>query len=149
MNKYLLILLFHFSILLSAQQKITFSYDAAGNQINRELCLNCTSKKVEESPKEIEALAEDDLLKFSPADVISYYPNPVKEELYLQWQLTSDNYVTTIHVYGMTGQLLRTYHANVSINSLNIPFQSYPSGVYMVLLSYKGGGEKSIKIIKQ
>lgn len=149
MNKYLLILLFHFSILLSAQQKITFSYDAAGNQINRELCLNCTSKKVEEFPKEIEALAEDDLLKFSPQDVISYYPNPVKEELYLQWQLTPDNYVSSIHVYSVTGQILRTYQGNESINSLNIPFQSYPSGIYLVLLTYKNGGEKTIKIIKQ
>lgn len=149
MNKYLLILLFHFSILVSAQQKITFSYDSSGNQINRELCLSCTSKKVEESPKEIEALVEDDLLKFSPQDVISYYPNPVKEELYLQWQLTPDNYVSSIHVYNVTGQVLRTYQGNESINSLNIPFQSYPSGVYLVLLSYKNGGEKTIKIIKQ
>lgn len=149
MSKYLFILFFHFSILLSAQQKITFSYDAAGNQTNRELCLNCASKKVEQCPKEIEALVEDDLLKFSPQDVVSYYPNPVKEELYLQWQLTPDNYVSSIHVYNVTGQVLRTYQGNESINRLNIPFQSYPSGIYLVLLSYKDGGEKTIKIIKQ
>jgi hypothetical protein len=99
--------------------------------------------------KEIEALTEDDLLKFSPEDVISYYPNPVKEELYLQWQLGQDNYVTLIHIYSLTGQVLRTYQGSATMNNLSIPFQSYPTGVYLVLLSYKDGGDKSIKIIKQ
>lgn len=151
MNKYLFVIVLQFCFSANAQQKITFGYDQAGNQVLRELCLSgcsVSAKHIEEI-KEIEALTEDDLLKFSPEDVISYYPNPVKEELYLQWQLADANYVTTIHVYAMTGQLLRTYQGNESINNLNIPFQNYPSGVYLVLLSYKDGGEKSIKIIKQ
>lgn len=150
MSKYLpAILLLFFCLVATAQTKITFGYDSAGNQITRELCLTCASKKVDDVSKEIEALTEDDLLKFSPEDVISYYPNPVKEELYLQWQLGQDNYVTLIHVYSLTGQVLRTYQGNATMNNLNIPFQSYPTGVYLVLLSYKDGGEKSIKIIKQ
>jgi hypothetical protein len=89
------------------------------------------------------------LLKFSEEDVISYYPNPVKEELYLQWQLTQDNYVTSISIYSITGQVLRTFQVNRNTNNLNIPFQQYPSGIYIVMLSFKDGGEKSIKIIKQ
>ncbi|WPO79924.1 T9SS type A sorting domain-containing protein [Flavobacterium sp. KACC 22761] len=96
-----------------------------------------------------DALTENDLEKFSLDDVISYYPNPVKEELYLQWQLTGDNYVALVHVYSTTGQVLHTFQINSSAHNLNIPFQQYPTGVYLVLLSYKDGGEKSIKIIKQ
>jgi hypothetical protein len=131
-----------------AQPKLTFSYDAAGNQISRTLCINCVSKTVEEI-KEIEAITQDDLLQFSEKDFISYYPNPVREELYLQWQLVNDNYVTSINLYSMTGQVLRTYQQNLQDNNLTIPFQNYPSGIYIVLMSYKDGGEKSIKIIKQ
>jgi len=146
------IILLHFLFLycftVNAQTKLTFSYDAAGNQINRTLCIGCVSKSAKEV-KEIEAITEDDLLKFSPNDVISYYPNPVKEQLYLQWQLANDNYVTSVYVYSITGQVLQTYQTNSSSNSLNIPFQQYSTGVYLVLLSYKDGGEKSIKIIKQ
>ncbi|WP_316634950.1 T9SS type A sorting domain-containing protein [uncultured Flavobacterium sp.] len=143
------ILLFSFSA--TAQQKVIFGYDAAGNQVLRELCLSdCgTTAKQATDIKEIEALTADDLLKFSPEDVISYYPNPVKEELYLQWQLAQDNYVSSIYVYSVTGQVLRTYQVNERTNALNIPFQGYATGVYLVLLSYKDGGEKSIKIIKQ
>lgn len=148
MKRHLLYFLFLFSFIVSAQQKITFQYDEAGNQTLRELCLSgCT---VSSKPaKEIEKLTNDDLLQFSPQDVISYYPNPVKEDLYLQWQLLNENFVTAVYVYSITGQVLRVFQTNESINSLNISFQSYPAGVYIVLLSYKDGGEKSIKIIKK
>jgi len=151
MKKITTLILFTIGIFSQAQQKITFNYDAAGNQILRELCLSGCSQSAKQvkDTKEIEALTDDDLLKFSPEDVISYYPNPVKEELYLQWQLTDDNYVSRVHIYSITGQVLNTYQGNERINNLNIPFQNYPSGVYLVLLSYKDGGEKSIKIIKQ
>ena len=148
MKKYLFIVLFVLCFSANAQTKITFSYDAAGNQITRILCINCLSKSVEEI-KEIEAITQDDLLQFSEKDFISYYPNPVKEELYLQWQLVLYNYVTSIQLYSMTGQVLRTYNQNQHDTSLTIPFQTYPSGIYLVLMSYKDGEEKSIKIIKQ
>jgi Secretion system C-terminal sorting domain len=151
MNKYLFVIVLQFCFSSNAQQKMIFDYDQAGNQVLREVCLSgcsVSAKHIEEI-KEIEALTDDNLLKFAPEDVISYYPNPVKEELYLQWQLGQDNFVTSIHVYSFTGQLLRTYQGNATMNNLNIPFQNYPTGVYLVLLSYKDGGEKSIKIIKQ
>jgi len=148
MKKCFILILFFFFFLGNAQTKLTFGYDAAGNQISRMLCINCFSKPVKDV-KEIESITQDDLLQFAEKDVISYYPNPVKEELYLQWQLTKDNYVTSINLYSLTGQILRTYQQNFQDNHLTIPFQNYPSGIYLVLLSYKDGGEKSIKIIKQ
>lgn len=134
-----------------AQNKVLFTYDTAGNQYQRELCISgCSSSaKSAKEIKEIESLTEDDLLKFSPEDVISYYPNPVKEELYLQWQLVQENYVMAVRVYSMTGQMLRDFQIGSSVNNLSIPFQQYPTGVYLILLSYKDGGEKTIKIIKQ
>ena len=139
-----------FCVAMNAQNpdKLTFSYDAAGNQLNRILCVNCQSKPSKEI-KEIEAVTKEDLLQFSPEDVISYYPNPVKEELYLTWQLTEDNYVNAIQVYSVSGQLLKQYQLSSQANNQNIPFQAFPAGVYAVLLNYSNGEQKSIKIIKQ
>lgn len=148
MKKYFLFILLPLCFVVNAQKKLTFSYDGAGNQTSRVLCITCLSKTVQEV-KEIEAVTENDLEKFFPEDVISYYPNPVREELYLQWQLAQDNYVTAVYVYSITGQVLRTFQANINTSNLNIPFQNYAAGVYLVVLSYKDGGEKSIKIIKQ
>lgn len=136
--------------LSNAQDKVTFSYDPlTGNQISRTLCLNCPIGNSAKKATEIEAITEEDLLKFSPEDVISYYPNPVKEELYLKWELTNDNFVSTIQIVGVTGQVLKTYKNTYNTNSQNIPFQSYPSGVYIVSLAYKNGEQKTIKIIKK
>ncbi|MEO6176911.1 MAG: T9SS type A sorting domain-containing protein [Flavobacterium circumlabens] len=132
-----------------AQQKIIFGYDAAGNQTSRTLCLTgCTAKPGKEI-KEIEAITEEDMEKFFPEDVISYYPNPVKEELYLKWGLTDDNIVLSIVVYGLNGQLLKSYSGTDRTNAQNIAFQSYGTGVYLVVLNYKNGDQKTIKIIKQ
>ena len=148
MKKELLILISLFYFSTNAQNKITFSYDAAGNQTNRTYCFGCASKNSKEI-KEIEALVEDDFEKFYPDDVISYYPNPVREELYLTWKITDDNYLTSIKVISITGQVLRTYQSSDKDNTLNIQFQSYPTGIYFVSLNYKSGEQKTIKIIKQ
>ena len=146
----LLLLLFSFIIQAQVADRITFSYDDAGNQIQRKLCINCiTSKMSNESIKEITALEEGDLLKFSEQDVISYYPNPVKEELYLKWQLIEGNYVTSIQLYDLNGRVLQSFSNLDTKNNQNIAFQIYPIGMYSVVLFYKNGEQKSIKIIKK
>ncbi|WP_082564349.1 T9SS type A sorting domain-containing protein [Flavobacterium sp. Root420] len=152
MKKIITLILFGMTIFSNAQQKITFNYDSAGNQILRELCLsgcNPLAKPTKEEVKEIEALVDEDLLKFSQEDVISYYPNPVKEELYIKWELKENNYVNSIQVFNLTGQLLKSYQPTVRNDSQNIAFQDYPTGIYAVMLYYSNGDQKSIKIIKK
>ncbi|WP_026713999.1 T9SS type A sorting domain-containing protein [Flavobacterium daejeonense] len=150
MNKLIAFLVLFIGIKGAAQDKILFTYDTAGNQIQRLLCINCTtSKMTEEKTKEITALETEDLLKFSPQDVISYYPNPVREELYLQWELIEGNYVTSIQLYDLNGRVLQSFYNLNQKNNQNIAFQSYPIGMYAVVLFYKSGEQKSIKIIKK
>jgi hypothetical protein len=149
MKHFLTMLLLGFSLMAIAQQKITFEYDKAGNQTYRKLCLNCTNKKLKDIPKEIAAITEEDLQKFFPEDAISYYPNPVREELYLRWELTNENYVKSLQVYNFNGQILKTYSQSDRNNTQTIPFQTYPSGTYLIVLQYKNGDQKTIKIIKQ
>ncbi|WP_347053733.1 T9SS type A sorting domain-containing protein [Flavobacterium olei] len=151
MKKLITLLLFGFCTFSQAQQKITFTYDAAGNQILRSLCIsgcNPTGKSVDEV-KDMEAVTQDDLLKFSKEDVISYYPNPVKEELYLKWELINDNKVSSITVYSFSGQILQSFSRTESTDNQVISFGQYSRGVYLVVLNYKDGDQKTIKIIKQ
>jgi hypothetical protein len=150
MKNYILVLFLGVSLFAKAQNdKITFDYDQAGNQIKRELCLSCTKAGYKtKAPKEITALQEEDLQKFSPEDVISYYPNPVKEGLYLKWELVADKTVSSIYLYGLNGQVLQTYNNLEKTNTLNIPFFNYPTGTYLVVLVYSDGEQKTIKIVK-
>jgi hypothetical protein len=147
MKHYLLLILFALAIQAHAQ-KITFEYDTAGNQIKRELTFD-TGKNSDTPAKEIVAVKEEDLQKFAPSDVLSYYPNPVREELYLKWELADDNYVKGVQVYNFNGQLLKSYSQSGNDNSQTIPFQDYPAGIYLIILEYSSGDQKTIKIIKK
>lgn len=147
MNKIFTFLLFLCCCISQAQDRITFSYDNAGNQIQRLLCISCLTSKMTDE-KEIAALEDEDLQKFFPEDLISYYPNPVKEELYLKWELVADKTVTSVYLYAMNGQVLKTYNDLTKANTLNIPFLDYPAGTYLVALVYNDGEQKTIKIIK-
>lgn len=145
MNRYLIIVLLGVSLMATAQDKITFTYDAAGNQTQR--CINCilpTAKYISE-PK---LLTKKDLIKDEVSDQISYYPNPVKQELYLSWELANTT-VSSIHVYSMNGQLVQSFQNTDKINLQTIPFQEYATGMYTVVLRYSNGEQKSIKIIKR
>lgn len=144
------ILLLTSMISYSQIDQVIFEYDGKGNQALRMLCINCSpnsSKSV--NVKEISSLQNDDLLKFYKDDEISYYPNPVKEELYLNWKLIDEKFVTSVQVVGMRGDILNSYDNPNKTNNQNLSFQHYPSGVYIVLLKYNDGESKKIKIIKQ
>lgn len=145
--KQILFLFTLFTITVNAQ-KIRFEYDDAGNQIQRKWCPSCLSRNSQETYKEVSNLEDADMQKFFPEDVISYYPNPVKEELYLKWELVNENKVSSIDVYTLSGQVLKTIKENLSQNSLIISFQEYPVGVYFLSLNYTNGDQKSIKIVK-
>ncbi len=131
--------------------RIKFDYDPAGNQIRRYLCFDCLAKTTDSIPKakDLIEFKEEDFLKFSPSDEFSYYPNPVKEELYLKWESINENKVSSIEVYSITGQILKHYHGLESQNTKNISFQEYVKGTYLVVLNYLNGEKKSITILKQ
>ena len=100
MKKLLLTAVFTFFAAMQAQaQSINFEYDIAGNQIKRKYLFLDTTRLVNQNVKKTSELKQEDLIKFFPEDVISYYPNPVKEELFLKWELTDNNKVTTIAVF--------------------------------------------------
>jgi hypothetical protein len=146
----LFLLLLISSICFSQANKIVFTYDLAGNQSKRSLCLNCPSTTGKNAvPKEIAELSEEDMVKMSERDVFSFYPNPVKEELYIKWENTGKQHIENIQVFSINGQLLAAYENISKTYSQNISFQSYPTGVYVILLYYSNGEQNSIKIIKQ
>lgn len=151
MRKILLFTLLLFTISSYSQNKILFKYDLAGNQEKRSLCINCAPGTIKggEKPKEITELTAEDLIKDFPEDAISYYPNPVKEELYLKWELADNNKVSLIQIYSLTGQLVGSYNKLENTNNQVMSFQRYPSGMYDLLILYTNGEQKSIKIIKQ
>lgn len=132
----------------SAQNRLSFDYDAAGNQTSRNWCSNCHSKNAS-TPKDIAQVTENDLLQFFPNDVISYYPNPVKELLYLKWKNAEGVTITHIQLYNLNGQLIQEFKNLEDKSDFSISFYSLPQNLYSLNLVYTNGEQKSIKIIKE
>ena len=103
MKKLLIILLLISCFLSQGQQnKISFSYDSAGNQITRSYCYSCAAKN-SNNLKDVSQINDSDLLKFIPDDNFSYYPNPVKEELFLTWNKQDEIILNSIKLYNLNG----------------------------------------------
>lgn len=141
-------LLFLFTLfpLFSWSQTIIFTYDIAGNQIKREFNLY-GNRQSNQEVKDYNDLVNSDLEKFFPEDVISYYPNPVRDELFIHWDLIDDNNVNVVEIYGVSGQCLKKV-TSFNDNSIIISFVDFPIGTYVVQINYVNGDQKSIKIIK-
>jgi hypothetical protein len=127
--------------LLQAQDKITFAYDNAGNQVLREICVNCNARTI---AKPIKELKKEDLQEI---DQISYYPNPVSEELYINWELVPGKKVIEIKLLSINGKVLQTHFPTEK--QMSIGFQNYPSGLYLVQFTYTTNEQSVIKIIKK
>ena len=148
-KKLLIVLLLVSVVQLYAQDKtIEFSYDNAGNQTERKICVNCSTTAA--SKTLTETTAEDFIpLDTNPTDQISYYPNPVQQELYLKWELINDKKVTAIMVFTNTGSLIQSYQNTSAVQLHTVNFSNLPLGVYLIMMQYSDGKDKTFKIIKE
>ena len=145
--KYILLFLIFLSGSTANAQSISFQYDAAGNQITRTWCTSC-KMALGSTPKSVDAITEEDLEKFHPEDIVSYYPNPVQEQLYLKWTLIEDRRMSEINLYNINGQLVKSVKSLQNTDHYLFPFQTLPEGIYTLNLIYSNGKEEPIKIIK-
>ena len=127
--------------------RIVFTYDASGNQILRKflgtIIVQTVRLKDSTEPK------KEELKKFSPQYNLSYYPNPVNQELYLKWEPTNKDILTQIDLISSNGVLLKSFENLNDLNTQTILFQDYPTGLYLLDLIYESGEAKTVKIIKQ
>jgi hypothetical protein len=131
------------SIGAQSQDKIIFEYDSAGNQVVRRYCPTCSESKNSQNS------IEEELLKFFPEDIISYYPNPVKDELFLKWDLINNNYVNEIQMFDINAKLISTISDLKNTDRTTIQFSSLPKNLYLIILVFNNGESKSIKITKE
>jgi hypothetical protein len=146
---FLSLLLLNLSLVKAQTTSIEFTYDAAGNQTKREICFGCSGRMSNQPIKTAETLTEDDLIKDDLYDQISYYPNPVKEELYVKWVNTETHSVHSIELYALSGQFIKDYKNLKGIDMTTIAFENYPQGFYNLVLIYSNGEKKTLKIVKK
>ncbi|WP_047418270.1 T9SS type A sorting domain-containing protein [Cellulophaga sp. Hel_I_12] len=138
-------------IISYSQDKLAFKYDTAGNQISRQrVCLNCTAALKTKLPQSdsIPLIAEN------PEEIIiefklKSYPNPVVDDLYLEWINNPEKLVSRIQLFTLDNRLLINLEVTENQGEQVISFSNYPVGVYLVSVYYNDKTKKSIKIIKK
>ncbi len=140
MKKQLQLLLLFITSFSFGQQTL-FSYDAAGNQIAVyvEIQIVSPSKMDTNLSMQSNPIYKD----------VKYFPNPVKSELYMEWDVIDENTLSTISIFNVEGVLLKGYNELYNVNKYTLAFENYPQGVYFVTFIYKNGEQKTFKIIKQ
>ncbi|OWP84502.1 hypothetical protein BWK59_04965 [Flavobacterium davisii] len=128
--------------------KLLFEYDAAGNQIKRYICVNCVTS-AREAVKPVEQVKATDLQEVPEIEQLTYYPNPVHEQLYFKWQNAGESVIVSMHVVSISGQILREFWSLNQKNDLLIDFSTMPSGMYVIMVRYSNGSEKSVKVVKE
>jgi len=129
-----------------SQSSLSFTYDGAGNQVVREIiCVNCRNsqnfKKNEEKS-----------IDFTTADLeskISFYPNPVQEELVINWTATNLRQVEGIEIYTIQGKTMFSQTNLSGKSGASVYFTDYAQGMYLVSLIYNDGTSENFKIIKK
>jgi len=135
------------SYYLNAQDLVSFSYDNAGNQITRELiCISCDDPLRKIDPDKI---TDEDLVLSQDHESVSYYPNPVLEQLYIKWTNTSDLFVNSLELYALSGQVILTNNNLKGKDSTSVDFNRLAQGMYTVILIYNNGEKKDLKVIKK
>lgn len=146
-NLVLLTLVFITFFECQAQTKIKFNYDAAGNQIARYICINCNDRVARDSISTTSSTVTNDTNALQSK--ISYYPNPVQEELNIQWLKDNNASVTGIEVFSMAGQSLGNYNGLESVQSTTVGFGTYPQGFYNLTIYFSDGNKETLKVVKK
>ncbi len=145
----LLLLFSCISIALSySQDKLTFTYDAAGNQILRDkVCIDCPPPLAPQfSRAGVDADLSENGLSTKPFVV---YPNPTTHLLFVEWLNTDGSVVEELNLFTLDGKHLLNLKPKSDMRQVNIDFSKYPSGVYLLITNFNSGKRESFKIIKK
>ena len=147
-----LLLLFAFYTCNLNAQTFQFTYDPAGNQIQRELVtisVNSllSTNSVEETEQEEETLLPKSNSINDNSTTIEFYPNPVVDLLNVEWN--PELQLTEIMVFDNRGKLLQLKKVYEGTAREVFNLSTYASGIYYIHIFDANRQSKSYKIIKK
>lgn len=144
---------FFLFIQLSAQQKLKFSYDTAGNQILRDrVCITCLKAylppKNDSIIAETSEMLEEEIIMSKNFGVV-VYPNPVTNVVYAEWQPNAARLPVQLLLFSMQGGLLAKYIPKQGQVEVEIDTTPYAPGMYILEAVFNNGEQKSFKVMKE
>lgn len=148
-TKLLIALALFFGYVAIAQDKLVFSYDTAGNQILRNrVCLTCLQAVMPSAIDSIPIVAEEVSLEEFGTFKMMAYPNPVTDQLYVEWEEHPEKRPNQLLLFTLDGRKVMDTPLSARYGSYGVEFNRYPPGGYLLLVLYENGTKESFKIIK-
>jgi hypothetical protein len=136
----------------NAQTKLIISYDASGNQMQREYCNGCSSRSVSQIKKtdSLNVVAkEESLPEEHPADAIAILPNPTQGQLVLSWGTDLAKRIQQIKILGYHTPFQKVIPYQSTQQTVSIDLSREPSSIYIVQFYLLDGSLITKKIIKK
>lgn len=123
-------------------QKISFSYDNAGNRIKKEIIL---SQQRISSPQEMETSIKPvtDMLADKS---IRIHPNPTKGMVKIEIVNLESGDEGMVYVYSLSGQFITS--SQISSSLIDMDLSNRPNGIYILSIQLNGT-TSTWKVIKQ
>jgi len=125
-----------FSLTGISQTKLSFSFDAAGNQVLRTTGSSYRKTKVE-------PLVQDSTESFTA------FPIPVTGNLTVKWVSDEANPLQILQIHTVEGQLLFQRKIESKRGQINLDFSGYIRGMYILTGINADGKTHVVKIIHQ
>ena len=149
MKKYILIsiaalLVCNIQMIGQTPKSVAYTYDNAGNRISRYIVI-IKEPKLEGKSTEIEN--EDEYLINDYEREIQVYPNPVRDELFVDIQRGDDKENYRLMLFDSAGKMLKENRRQGNGNE-PIDMSLFPSGVYFLIINTQEG-KVEYKIVKE
>ncbi|WP_304064841.1 T9SS type A sorting domain-containing protein [Pedobacter glucosidilyticus] len=137
---------------LQAQERLTFTYDAAGNQTQRKwICANCSSSAYRPTEEQVKLLNDS---KFADEDKepkrsLEGFPNPVTEQMQVKWSSNEQIYVKQLMLFSVLGVKVLEKTFQSYEQSTILDFTSLAPGIYVLQAIYSDNLKETLKIFKK
>lgn len=121
-----------------SQTKLSFSFDAAGNQVLR--TAGSSYRKTQAEPVVQDSIYTESLTAF---------PVPVTNTLSVKWVSDKANPLQVLQLHTVEGKLLYQQKINSQRGQINLDFSAYTWGMYILTGITADGRTHVIKIIRQ
>jgi hypothetical protein len=152
MKHIFLIISIFFCSCIQAQTKLIISYDASGNQMQREYCNGCSSRSASQIKKTDLlniVVKEESLPKEQLADAIAILPNPTQGQLVLSWGTDLAKRIQQIKIVGYHTPFQKVIPYQSTQQTVSIDLSREPSSIYIVQFYLLDGSLITKKIIKK
>lgn len=134
----------------TAQSKLIFNYDLAGNQVKYRYCkgTDCDTQRAFEEKDTIAEVKEviDDVIVELKED-FKIYPNPTTHIIYADWVLRGNPKLANVEVLDVSGKTLELTFVETNIGT-EISLANLSNGVYFIKFSFDNQIQITRKILK-